>query len=74
MLFVNGFKSQHLLLIIFYADEEHVRVKLNKKTNKVIMKLFNKDWDWKLKVRVLDDNKVLFIQIKNVRQLNITSF
>ena len=59
MLFVNGRQESAFAANNFYADEEHVKVKLNKKTNKVIMKLFNKDWDWKLKVRVLDDNKAL---------------
>ena len=40
MLFVNGRQESAFAANNFYADEEHVKVKLNKKTNKVIMKLF----------------------------------
>ena len=74
MLFVNGRQESAFAANNFYADEEHVKVKLNKKTNKVIMKLFNKDWDWKLKVRVLDDNKALVYSNKKRKAIEYYQF
>ena len=58
-LFVNGIQKSAFAANNFYADEEHVKVKLDKKNNKVVLKLFNKNWDWKLKVKVLDDNRAM---------------
>ena len=58
-LFVNGIQKSAFAANNFYSDEEHVKVKLNKQTNKVVMKLFNKDWDWKLKVKVLNHKEAM---------------
>jgi len=58
-LFVNGIQKSAFATNNFYADEEHVKVKLDKKNNKVVLKLFNKNWDWKLKVKVLDDSSAI---------------
>ena len=73
-LFVNGIQKSAFAANNFYADEEHVKVKLDKKNNKVVLKLFNKNWDWKLKVKVLDDNRAMVYSKKKREAIEYYQF
>ncbi len=73
-LFVNGIQKSAFAANNFYADEEHVKVKLDKKNNKVVLKLFNKNWDWKLKVKVLDDKRAMVYSKKKREAIEYYQF
>lgn len=54
-LYVNGKQSHAYYGNNFHSYEEHIVVQLDAGSNDVILKSPNKDWDWKFKLKVLNE-------------------
>ena len=54
-LFVNNNYQHAYAGNTFSSIEEYISVPLNKGINRVVLKMPNKDWDWKIKVKILND-------------------
>ena len=54
-LFVNNNYQHAYAGNTFSSIEEYISVPLNKGINRVVLKMPNKDWDWNIKVKILND-------------------
>lgn len=54
-LYVNGEKIDAYFGNNYYSNEKHLIVPLKKGNNSLVLKVPNKDWDWKVKLKILDE-------------------
>ena len=54
-LFVNNNYQHAYAGNTFSSIEDYISVPLNKGINRIVLKMPNKDWDWKIKVKILND-------------------
>jgi len=56
-LYVNGVQSNAFYGNNYNTNERQIIVTLKKGINNVIIKIPNKDWDWKIKLKILDQDE-----------------
>ena len=56
-LYINGSQEHAFAANTFHSIEEHIPVYLEKGINRCVLKIHNKDWDWKLKLKILNNKK-----------------
>ncbi len=73
-LFVNSNYVNAYAGNTFSSIEEYISVPLRKGINRVVLKMPNKDWDWKLKLKILNDKATKRYLDKKYRSIEYHQF